>query len=152
MASCSSHSTEITLTFPVLPFDEYSRSDDFGDGYIANIKVEDVKNNSPEEIIYTLVTQWLEHYKTESSSPDASIKDFSIGEILIVENTSNENYVIVAKTTFSIIPSKIPNDFASFPGKPYDPNDAPWDHIGAPFGVIQVGDYYYLRLVFGWGT
>lgn len=148
IASCSSPTPATTPTLPVLPTDQYSRSDDFGDGYIANIKVEDVNNNSPEEIIKILVTQWLEHYKTESSDPDTSLIDYSIDEVFIKENVSDDIYIIVAGVSFSIYPKKFPNNFGSFPGE-YVP---PWDHISAPFGVIHIGDYYYLRLVFGWGT
>lgn len=147
--SCSSPSPTITSTLPALPTDQYSRNDDFGDGYIANIKVEDVKNNGPEEIIKTLVTQWLEHYKTESTDPDTSLIDYSVDKISIIENMSDDTYIIVAGVSFSIYPKKFPNNFRSFPGEPYSP---PWEHISAPFGVIHINDYYYLRLVFGWGT
>jgi hypothetical protein len=137
---------------PILPTDEFSIHDEFGDGYIASIKVEDVKNSNPDKIVNVLVTQWLEHYKTESRAPRAAIEDFVIDDILMVDNRSNDTYVFVAKVAFSIIPSETPSDFGSFPGEPYDPKEAPWWHIGAPFGVIQVGNYYYLRMVFGWGT
>lgn len=148
ITSCSSTSAEIT---PILPTDEFSRFDQFGDGYIAKVKVEDVKNDNSEEIVNILVTQWLEHYKTESSYQNAAIEDFSVDEIRILDNPSNGTYVIVAGVSFSIIPRKTPNDYGGFPGKEYDPN-TPWWRIAAPFGVIQINDYYYLRLVFGWGT
>jgi hypothetical protein len=141
----------------ILPTDQHSRFDQFGDGYIAKIKVEDLKGAAPEEIVAKLVTQWLEHYKTQSSDPMAAIKDFSIDGVRLADNPSkldippNRNYVIVAGVRFSIIPKQEHNDYSSFPGEIFNPN-SPWWHLSAPFGVIQVGDTYYLRMVWGWGT
>jgi hypothetical protein len=150
VVSCSPAPVEPTPT-PALPQDAFSRLDNFGDGYISKIKIDDIKNNTPEEIVSELVTQWLQHYKTESTYQDAAINDFSIDGIRLLDNPSNKNYVIVAAVNFSIIPRKIPNDYGSFPSQPIGPNDT-WWHIGAPFGVIKLDDYYYLRLLPGWGT
>jgi hypothetical protein len=142
---------DVTKEIPTLPQDEYSRSDQFGDGYIAKVKVDEVKEKSPEDVVIILVTQWLEHYKHESGEPAAAIDDYTIDAIRMLDNSPGGTYVFVAGVNFSVIPKETLNVYRSFPGKPIDPN-SPWDVIGAPFGVIQVDDYYYLRLVFGWGT
>lgn len=140
-----------TSTAPNLPEDEFSRFDEFGDGFIAKIKIKDTESFSSEQIISSLVGQWLEHYKSQSDYEDAAIDDYTIDKIRLLDVPSNSNYTIAAGVSFSIIPRKIPSDFGGFPGEEYNPN-SPWWHLAAPFGVIQVGDYYYLRLVFGWGT
>jgi hypothetical protein len=140
-----------TSTAPILPEDEFSRFDKFGDGFIAKINISDTRDFSPEEVVSSLVEKWLEHYKSETSYQDAAINDYSIDKIRILENSPNSNYSIVAGVSFSIIPRKTPSDFGGFPGEAYDPS-SPWWHIAAPFGVIKLDDHYYLRLVFGWGT
>jgi len=58
-------STLAPQTPPALPADEYSRYDKIGDGYIASIKVEEGKGQDSIAIMDKLVTQWLEHYKTQ---------------------------------------------------------------------------------------
>lgn len=148
ISSCLPAPTPIV---PSLPEDEFSQFDEFGDGFIAKIKVNDTKNFSSEKIVSTLVEQWLEHYKSQSDYENAAINDFTIDKIRLLDVPVYSNYTIVAGVNFSIIPKKTPSDFGGFPGEEYDPNSS-WWHIAAPFGVIQVDDYYYLRLVFGWGT
>lgn len=148
ISSCLSAPTPVA---PSLPEDEFSQFDNFGDGFIAKIKIKDTTSLSPEEIVSSLVEQWLEHYKSQSDYENASINDFTVDKIRLLDVPSNSNYKIVAGVNFSIIPRQTPSDFGGFPGEAYDPNSS-WWHIGAPFGVIQVDDYYYLRLVFGWGT
>lgn len=135
---------------PILPTDDFSHSDEFGDGFIANVAKSEVENLTPEEVIMLLVSQWLEHYKTQSGDPQATIKDYSIDEMVIFE-TPNSLYLYGAKVRFSVVPVEVPNAYAAFPGDPIDPND-PWWHIGAPFGVLEVDGRYYLRMLFGWGT
>jgi hypothetical protein len=148
LASCLPTTTP---NAPLLPEDEFSQFDKFGDGFIAKIKIKDTESFSSEQIVSGLVEQWLEHYKYQSDYENATINDYTIDKIRLLDVPSNSNYTIVAGVNFSIIPRNIPSDFGGFPGEEYDPNSL-WWHIAAPFGVIQVGDYYYLRLVFGWGT
>ena len=129
----------------------YATGDNFGGGYIARVRMADVTNKSQEEIVINLVNQWLEHYKTQSKSPSAAIKDYVIDKIDLYDPSCDPFFEIVAGVRFSIIPNQIPNDYASFPGDPIATNDV-WWHIAAPFGVFRDENYYRLRLVFGWGT
>ena len=143
--------TPTVLVVQAIPTDQYSRQDEFGDGYIARIPIQDVQDSSSEEIVKLLVAQWLEHYKTASQAPDATIEDYEIREVSLMDNTINPGYEIVAGVLFSIIPTQQPNQWASFPGDLRSEGDIWWP-VWAPFGVFQEGEYYRLRLVFGWGT
>ncbi len=94
------------------PTDEFSRKNDFGDGYIAHILINDVNSANPEAIIKILVTQWLEHYKTGSTAERAMIRDFQLGEITLLERTKNDPS-IVASVWFSIINAGISPQLAA---------------------------------------
>ena len=150
--------TSSVASIPCMPPDRgypatihYENEDSFGDGYRGRIKIEDVATKSDEEIVRILVTQWLEHYKTQSSASSATIKDYQVEKITLYDASCDLFFEIVAGVQFSIIPAQVPSDYASFWTDQLDPNDV-WWHIGAPFGVFKDGDYYRLRLVFGWGT
>ena len=140
-----------TLIVKSIPTDEYINPHNFGDGYIARIPIKDFNNAVSEEIVKALVTQWLEHYKTQSQASDFMIKDYTFDQINLLDNSSNSGFEIVAGVRFSIIPAKIPNEWASFPGDTVSPNDI-WWHLGAPFGVFREEPYFVLKLVFGLGT
>jgi hypothetical protein len=129
----------------------YANGDNFGDGYIARVRIEDATNNSQEEIVTILVTQWLDHYKTQSQVPSATIKDYSVDKINLLNPFCDQFFEIVAGVRFSIIPVQVPNDYVGFPGEAINPNDV-WWQLSAPFGIFKDGEFYRLRLVFGWGT
>lgn len=135
-----------------IPTDQYSRQDNFGDGYIARIPIQDVQGSSPEEIVKLLVAQWLEHYKTASQAPDATIEDYEIREVSLMDNTINPGYEIVAGVLFSIIPTQELNQWGGFPIDEADQQDIWGASLWAPFGVFREGENFRLRLVFGWGT
>lgn len=134
-----------------IPTGEPTHSVSFGDGYIARVPIDDHYHSTPEQIVQALVTQWLEHYKSGSKVSTATIKDFALGRITFLDNQVGSGFDIVAGVKFSIIPTQIPNDWASFPGDAISPNDV-WCHMGAPFGILKEGEYFILKLVFGWGT
>ena len=131
----------------------YANTDSFGDGYIARIPIDAVTDKNYEEILRILVTQWLEHYKTESSSTStsASIIDFEVGDIHLLNRSCDPFFEIVANVRFSIIPTQVPHDMASFPGDLIQDGDT-WWNLSMPVGVFIDDDDYRLRLVFGWGT
>jgi len=150
LVSCAPRQASVPAIESAVPTVEFSRKNDFGDGYIAHIVISDVSSETPEMMVNFLVTQWLEHYKTGNTADRAEIKDFQIGEITLLERMKNDPS-IVASVGFSIIPSQIPNDWASFPGDGIKPDDS-WLHLYAPFGVYQDKEYYWLKLMFGRGT
>jgi hypothetical protein len=129
----------------------FANEDSFGDGYVSRVSIQDVINEDQQDIVFILVNQWLGHYKTQSQSISAAIKDYSIDKINLGDPFCNPFFQILASVRFSIIPSRTPNDYASFPGDTISPNDV-WWHLVAPFGVFKDGNDYRLRLVFGWGT
>lgn len=133
------------------PANEYTNSDDFGDGYISRISIKDLNNLTPEEIVQELVINWLDHYKNQSEAPSDALIDYTLDEINILNDSSNSGFEMVAGVKFSIIPTQIPNDWASFPGNAISQNDV-WWHLSAPFGILKEGDFFILKLVFGWGT
>ena len=133
------------------PANEYTNSDNFGDGYISRVPIKDFNNLAPEEIVKALVIQWLEHYKTQNQAPNVALKDYALDKINLLDNSSSSGFEIVAGVKFSIIPAQIPNDWASFPGDTISPNDV-WWHLSAPFGIFKDSEYLILKLVFGWGT
>src|SRR3990172_8665338 len=65
----------------------YVSGDNFGDGYISRIPIEDVSDKSQEEIMRLLVTQWLEHYKSQTKGTCATIKDYAIGLIVVLDSS-----------------------------------------------------------------
>jgi len=150
LVSCAPRQASVPAIESPVPTVEFLRKNDFGDGYIAHVPITDVSSETPEMIVKLLVTQWLEHYKTGSTADRAEIEDFQIGEITLLERMKSDPS-IVASVGFSIIPSQIPNDWASFPGDEIKPGDS-WWRLYAPFGVYQDKDYYWLKLMFGRGT
>ncbi|MBI2758751.1 MAG: hypothetical protein HYX49_08745 [Chloroflexi bacterium] len=150
---------EIVETQVVLPCQEpgypatihYANEDKFGDGYIARVAIKEMYGKSNGEIILILVNQWLEHYKAQSKSASAVIMDYKIEKVNLFDPSCDPFFEIVAGVNFSIVPAQIPNDYASFPSR-NSLNDGKWWEIGAPFGIFKDGDFYRLRMVFGWGT
>lgn len=142
--------THIPLENPV-PTDEYLvRKNDFGDGYIAHIPIEEANGASQEQIVEILVIQWLEHYKTQSKETRATIEDYKVDHVKLSERSQTDPE-IVAGVSFSIIPAQIPNDWASLPGDEIKPDDI-WWHLVATFGVYKDENHYWLKLLIGWGT
>jgi len=129
----------------------YANFDNFGDGYIALIHINGNDKKSEVEIVRALVGQWLEHFKTQSISPSAAVKDYLIDRVDLLDPSCDSFFDIIAGVRFSIIPNQIPNDYASFPGDAIKPGDI-WWHLLAPFGVFKDGNNYRLRLIFGWST
>ena len=129
----------------------YANSDNFGDGFVASVFLEDVATKNQEELVSVLVNQWLENNKTQREVPSTIIKEYAIDKINLMDPSCDPFFVIVAGVQFSIIPFQIPNDYASFPGEIINLDDV-WWHLSAPFGIFKDGDSYRLRLVFGWGT
>jgi hypothetical protein len=143
-------STKMLSAASAVSTEEFAIKNDFGDGYVAHIPIEDVASETPEAIMRILVNQWLEHYKTGSTVEGATIKDFQLDEVTLLKRMEHAP-AIVASVRFSIIPSQIPNDWASFPGDEIKPDDV-WWRLVAPFGVYQDKDSFWLKLMFGRGT
>jgi hypothetical protein len=154
LISCAPRQIPASIGIPTagnaVATDEFTRKNNFGDGYVAHVLIHDVNSETKETILKVLVTQWLEHYKTGSTAEGARIKDFQLGEISLLERIKGDPS-IVGSVWFSIVPAQIPNDWASFPGDEIKPEDI-WWRVAAPFGVYQDEDYFWLRLVFGRGT
>jgi len=130
---------------PALPTEEFTRTTTGGDGYVAHVPISEVEQKSHEEIVTILVTQWLEHYKTESSQLDAKLKDYKIDEISIISDAEDISPFIIASVSFSVIPVQIPNMWRC---REMDINE-PWCHSGLRFGVYGkvTGPYYWLRIM-----
>ena len=150
LVSCVPRQALVPAIESTVPTVEFSRKNDFGDGYVAHVLISDVSSETPEMMVRILVTQWLEHYKIGGTADQAEIEDFQLGEITLLERMKSDPS-IVASVGFSIIPSQIPNDWASFPADEIKPEDS-WWRLYAPFGVYQDKDYYWLKLMFGRGT
>ncbi len=132
----------------------YDQNDTFGDGTIALILIKDTNKLNQEDILTKLVNLWLEHYKTKSMAPGATIKDYkdvSVSKVIKDNNNYDGFFAIVALVKFSIIPAEIPNDWASLTIGTTEPND-PWWLVGTVFGYFRDGEYFRLRMMPGWGT
>jgi hypothetical protein len=148
-----------TETFVAYPCQEpgfpgtvhYANTDSFGDGYISLADKDFVEGKNYEEIVRILVNQWLEHYKTSNLSTSASINDYEVEKITLIDPSCDPFFTIVASVRFSVIPSQVPHEMAGFPGGAIKEGDL-WWHLSAPFGVFVDDNNYRLRLVFGWGT
>jgi hypothetical protein len=144
-----------TNTFPALPSsigptEEFSGKNSFGDGYIAHIPINDVRDMRPEEIVRVLITQWLEHYKTDNHQPDVMIKDYKIKEISHVDAETHENnptLPITAGIKFSIIPpAQIPKEWRCLP----ESTTGPWCQLQLAFAVYgneNTSQYYWLKII-----
>lgn len=122
----------------------------FGVGDIASIARQNVANSSNEEIVKLLVGQWLEGYKADATSREA-IKDYSIEEVFIRNHPNDSDSEIIATVAFSVQLVKYSDNWVSIATKDHDEND-PWWHLGATFSVIPDGEYFRLRILFGYGT
>jgi hypothetical protein len=129
----------------------YANSDSYGDGYISRVPIKDVAEKNYDEIVPILATKWLEHYKTQSSVASASIENYEVQEIQLIDPSCDPFFKIVARVKFSVVPSQVPHDMASFPGEEIKEED-PWWHLWMPVGVFIDGEDYRLRIVFGYGT
>lgn len=122
-----------------------SRKNSFGDGYIAYIFIKEVKDTSSDEIVNLLVSQWLEHYKTESTTPDAILTDYTVDKITLTEKRNENDPSILAWVQFSILPAQTPNPWASLPGETIN---AAWWHLEVLFGVYEdESGVYWLKIV-----
>jgi len=130
---------------PALPDEEFTRRIGFGDGYAAHIPISEAEQKSHEEIVNILVTQWLEHYKTESAQSDVRLIDYEIDEVIITSDAEDISPFIIASVQFSTIPVQTPNDWAGA----LINIDEPWWHLRAEFGVHGkvTGPYYWLRII-----
>lgn len=119
----------------------------FGDGYIPWYLTKEAGNLSPEDLVRIMVTQLLEHYKTQSKAPKAAIKDYKLGVINVIKAITNDPnfYEILGGVQFSIIPAQIPSDWGSFPGEGATPGDS-WWHLGTGFIIFRDGGYFRLQL------
>lgn len=146
LLGCQPNANKTLENFPDSPTEEFSGKNAFGDGYIAHVPIDDVKEASQEEIVKILVTQWLEHYKSESTDADATIKDYKLDGIDLLERKKDSDPAILASVGFSIIPAQTPNEWASFPGN--ISFDDSWWHLVMLCGIHQRGEeYYWLRLI-----
>lgn len=97
-----------------------------------------------EAVMKRLLTLWFERQKTSSDSPRDAIRDYKLGNISQTEPSGDPAPEIAASVELWIIPSEIPNNYASFPGETPE-NLCSWWHIfGAPFGVYRDHGYFWL--------
>ena len=144
--------SELLSPAPATSTEEFSGKNSFGDGYIAHIPINDVRHASQEEIVNILVTQWLEHYKTESTQSDVMLKDYKVDEITLADveaHKDNPALPFTAGARLSILPAQIPNEWAGDPQSEIAPNDT-WWNLQLSFGVYgneKVSQYYWLRII-----
>lgn len=119
----------------------------FGKGDIAKVSRKETENLSDEEIVKLLMSQWLEGYKTNTSSQDA-ITDYKVKEVFIQSSSTSS---IVAIVTFDVQPVGVPNNWASIARGSITDNDLWWS-CGGTFQVILDEENCVLRTAFGWGT
>ena len=119
----------------------------FGKGDIAKVPRKEAENLSDEEIVKLLMSQWLEGYKTNTSSQDA-ITDYKLKEVFIQSSSPSS---ITAIVTFDVQPVGVPNNWAQIGIESVTENDVWWP-LGGTFQVIMDDEYCVLRTAFGWGT
>ena len=129
-----------TADSTTIPIKEFSRKNTFGDGYVAHVLIEDVKQKDPKEIVNILLAQWLEHCKTENAYTEVQLKDYRIDEITIISVNENSAPYIKAQVLFSIVPVQSPNEW----GAAVISIDDPWLNLSVDFGVF-VNEEVYLN-------
>ena len=138
--------TPIPITdTPILPTEEFTRTADYGDGYVAHIPISEAKDLSSEEIVTLLVTQYLEHYRTETTLAEWKLFQYQIEKVTIRFEAENENPFIKAIVRYSVIP-----DSPWFCGATII-SDYPWELPGwsyannfAVYGNMPGSSYYWL--------
>ena len=97
--------TPIPITdTPTLPTEEFTRTVDYKDGYVAHIPISEAKDLSSEEIVKLLVTQYLEHYRTGTTLPEWKLFQYQIEKVTIRFEDKNGNPFIKATVRYSVIP------------------------------------------------
>ena len=130
---------------PTLPTEEFTRTVDYGDGYVAHIPISEAKDLSNEEIVTVLVTQLLEHFKTETTLSEWRLLTYKVEDVTIVyeAEAENENPFIKAAVQYSVIP-----DTPWFSGAAItitEPCGLPWYTYTMGFAVYgkEPGSSYY---------
>jgi hypothetical protein len=123
---------------------EFNKTNGFGDGYVAHVLIEDVGQMKEEDILRLLVTQWLEHCKTEEAYPNVLIKDYTIGAIKPLEvHGYYTEPLFKAFVEFSIIPDQKQNSWLGGLIRV----EEPWLHLRMRLGVFgnkYESPYYWL--------
>jgi hypothetical protein len=131
------------------PTDVFASADQFGDGYVARIPIEEVEGTNPDEILRLLLNQWLDHYRTNCTDVDFKLEDYAI-ESVVQLDAKYRRYEMIASTIYTIR--------SSYPPTPdWDAGCAEiqangWTRRCDTFGYFRDGPYFRLRLMVGWGT
>jgi hypothetical protein len=133
---------------PVLPTEEFTRTAPGGDGYVAHIPISEAKGLSSEEIVTVLVTQLLEHYRTETSLPEWRLSHYDVEDVTIVYEAEDKSPFIKAAVQYSVIP-----DTPWFSGAAITITEScglPWYTYTMGFAVhgnVPGSSYYWLRQI-----
>ena len=133
---------------PTLPTEEFTRTVDYGDGYVAHIPISEAKDLSSEELVELLVTQYLEHFRTETTLPEWRLFYYKVEKVTIRFEDENENPFIKALVNYNIIP-----DSPWYTAPSIDSSD-PWGLPGwsytkgfAVYGNKPGSSYYWLERI-----
>jgi len=132
---------------PAQPTEEFTRTADYGDGYVAHIPISKAQDLSSEELVEVLINQYLEHYKTETTQVEWKLYQYVIDNVAIRFEDKNGNPIIKATVRFSVIP-----DTPWFSGATIIPKGScpPWYTYArnyAVYGNEPGSSYYWLESI-----
>lgn len=151
-ASSCFEATPSVIYSPKSTTPNFSESDRFGDGYIAQIPIEDASNLLSRDVVERLMIQWLGHYRTRSKICGTIINDYKLESITLKNNSIDPEYEVVAWVNFTVAPLQLPNEYwKSFITTDKQNLNAEWYELGRDFGVFRDNGYFKLRILMGWG-
>jgi hypothetical protein len=131
---------------PALPTEEFTRTVNWGDGYVAHIPISEAKDLSSEEIVTLLVNQYLEHYRTETTLSGWRLLTYKVEDVTIVYEAEDKSPFIKAAVVYWVIP-----DSPWYTAGALDTSD-PWGLPAwsyargyAVHGNVPGSSYYWLR-------
>jgi len=133
---------------PALPTEEFTRTSPYGDGYVAHIPISEAQDLSSEELVTLLVTQYLEHYRSETSLAEWRLLHYEVEDVTIVYEAEDKSPFIKASVVYWVIPDS--PWFRDVSILTHDPWGLPsWCYDGgfAIHGNVPGSSYYWLRSI-----
>jgi len=130
--------------------DAFSSADQFGDGYVARIPINDVVDEESEVILSMLLSQWLEHYQGETIVADFALEEFKIESISQSSKQLKPQYEMIADVVYSVKRTNV--DVSSWLAGCAEIQENGWVRRCDTFGFFRDGEDFRLRLLPGWGT
>lgn len=139
------------LAAPVNTPEPWEYGADYWDAIaISRLPVQGMECASSENIVKSLVSQWLETIKATSPSQNCGLDEYTIDTITIKENTITPQYDIVARVSYHVNLGRF-KDCGWISDRGIIESNG-WISTSDTFGVYRENGYFRLIVLTGWGT